>query len=240
MNVSKTIYKAMLWGLPTLSFIGTWWLPAALQISFFSTGIVAAIQTVAFRNPKTRHWLGMTPMPPPKPTEDSAPAAPGTLRLRNDQYRVGGDVAQRGPTYRTLFRGVEKPAPPGMNAEKYEEARAALASGHFLHFRKLYGEAVKDMQFARLPGKDISSVRANSRPRYEAPREPGWRAKLTDGVSSMTTPMKNFAKNKQDIAKAKQTAVAAERYEASRQKEEAMRLKMEKRLRAEQRARRSV
>lgn len=49
--------------MPALSFVFTWWLPAAVQLSFFVSGLVTFLQARAFQNPAIRRKLGITALP---------------------------------------------------------------------------------------------------------------------------------------------------------------------------------
>lgn len=66
----------MLWGLPGIGFVFSWWLPAATQITFLTGSVLSLIQAAAFRNPRVRSLLGITPLYM-KPT-----ARPQTIQTR--------------------------------------------------------------------------------------------------------------------------------------------------------------
>ncbi|PBP23628.1 inner membrane protein OXA1 [Diplocarpon rosae] len=82
-NFRPVVHKAMMWGLPTLSIVFTWWLPAALQLSFMVTGILSFVQSTLFRQPWFRNYFSMTPLPrklPPSTPTQSSPYQ-GQMRL---------------------------------------------------------------------------------------------------------------------------------------------------------------
>jgi YidC/Oxa1 family membrane protein insertase len=53
----------MMWGLPALSLLFTWWLPASVQLSFFVTGVLSFIQVTCMRQTWFRNFFGMVPLP---------------------------------------------------------------------------------------------------------------------------------------------------------------------------------
>jgi len=59
---SPTVFNAMKWGLPALSLIFTWWLPAAVQLSFFDSGLMSFGQATLFRQTWFRERFNMTPL----------------------------------------------------------------------------------------------------------------------------------------------------------------------------------
>ncbi|CZS90190.1 hypothetical protein WAI453_004293 [Rhynchosporium graminicola] len=63
MNVSPEIFKAMIWGMPLLSFLCTFWLPAAVQISFLVSTILSFGQATLFRKDWFRERFNMYPLP---------------------------------------------------------------------------------------------------------------------------------------------------------------------------------
>ncbi|KAH7383535.1 mitochondrial export translocase-like protein Oxa1 [Cadophora sp. MPI-SDFR-AT-0126] len=74
MNVSPEVTKAMIWGLPAISLLFTWWLPAAVQISFFVSGVLSFCQSTLFRQPWFRSYFKMTPLPARKDPNAPAPS----------------------------------------------------------------------------------------------------------------------------------------------------------------------
>lgn len=71
MTISPQMQKALMYGLPTLSLLCTWWLPAAVQLSFFVSAMLGFGQALFFRNPTIRGWLKMPPLNPPVLTTPS-------------------------------------------------------------------------------------------------------------------------------------------------------------------------
>ncbi|KAJ5050804.1 uncharacterized protein L3040_002673 [Drepanopeziza brunnea f. sp. 'multigermtubi'] len=80
LNQNTAMAKFMLWGLPTLTLIATWWLPACLQLSFLVTGFISYLQGAAFRNPWFRSYFNMTQFPVKK--DPSEPGSASTAKMR--------------------------------------------------------------------------------------------------------------------------------------------------------------
>ncbi len=73
--------KALTYGLPGLTVLFTWWLPAAVQISFFVSGLLSFAQASMFKSPVFRNYFGMTPLPSStNPTTRPSPYK-GTMKL---------------------------------------------------------------------------------------------------------------------------------------------------------------
>lgn len=68
--------KAMMWGMPMLTLLFTWWLPAAVQLSFFVSGVLSYFQSALLRQTWFRSWLDMTPIVPKINTTSVAPISP--------------------------------------------------------------------------------------------------------------------------------------------------------------------
>lgn len=82
MNLSPEMTKAMIWGLPAVSVLFTWWLPAAVQISFFVSGVMSLIQSSLFRSDRFRTYFKMTPLPArPNPNGNKPSPYRGDLKI---------------------------------------------------------------------------------------------------------------------------------------------------------------
>ncbi|KAH6719392.1 60Kd inner membrane protein-domain-containing protein [Leptodontidium sp. 2 PMI_412] len=90
MNLSPEMTKAMIWGLPAVSALFTWWLPAAVQISFFVSGVLSLIQSTLFRSSGFRTYFNMTPLPARKD-----PNAPKPSPYRGDLKIAANPVLSR-------------------------------------------------------------------------------------------------------------------------------------------------
>jgi len=69
-----------MYGLPALTLLFTWWLPAALQLSFFVSGVLSYGQASLLRLPKFRQYFNMTPLPQAGPTAPTTPYK-GNLKI---------------------------------------------------------------------------------------------------------------------------------------------------------------
>lgn len=74
--MSANTTKLLSYGFPAISFLVTSFLPAGVQLSFFVTGILSAVQVTLFRVPAVRSYLGMAQMPPPAKSVDPKNASP--------------------------------------------------------------------------------------------------------------------------------------------------------------------
>jgi YidC/Oxa1 family membrane protein insertase len=81
-NFSPQIFKAMMWGLPAISLLFTFWLPAALQLSFLISGICSFGQATLLRQTWFRDYFKMTPIPQ-NPSNTPKPVDPykGNLKV---------------------------------------------------------------------------------------------------------------------------------------------------------------
>lgn len=64
-TMSPTTMKLFAIGMPLLTLVFTYWLPAGLQFSFLLSGVLSAGQATMFRNPAFRAKFGMAQLPTP-------------------------------------------------------------------------------------------------------------------------------------------------------------------------------
>lgn len=76
-NFSPQVFNAMMWGLPLVSLLFTFWLPAALQLSFLVSGIASFGQATLLRQTWFREYFKMTPIPQ---TASSSPKPPSPYK----------------------------------------------------------------------------------------------------------------------------------------------------------------
>lgn len=80
--------KLMMYGLPAITVLFTWWLPAALQFSFFISGLLSFGQASLFKMPAFRRYFNMHPLPESPvaspTTPEGKPPSPykGTMKVR--------------------------------------------------------------------------------------------------------------------------------------------------------------
>jgi YidC/Oxa1 family membrane protein insertase len=85
-NMSPEAMKLMMYGLPAITLLFTWWLPAALQLSFFVSGLLSFGQASLFKWPWFRNYMNMTPLPtgPVAAPDDRTPSPyKGTMKVRS-------------------------------------------------------------------------------------------------------------------------------------------------------------
>ncbi|KAI1078637.1 60Kd inner membrane protein-domain-containing protein [Whalleya microplaca] len=76
---NTNMQKGMMWVLPPLMFLGTAWLPAALQWFFFTFSVTSIGQTWATLNPRVRRWAGLPPLP--RRSKSSSLSSPGPAAI---------------------------------------------------------------------------------------------------------------------------------------------------------------
>lgn len=99
--MTPAVVKGLSYGLPAITVLFTWWLPAGLQLSFFVSGLLSFAQAQIFRSPAFRGWAGMYPLPkkPVDPFAEKVEVSPYQDRVivaTKDQYR---DATNEGPKY---------------------------------------------------------------------------------------------------------------------------------------------
>jgi len=107
-NFSPAVFNAMKWGLPAASLLFTWWLPAAVQLSFFVSGLMSFGQATLFRQSWFREYFNMTPLPTnaiPGKKSDPVAASPykGKLKLAANPVLSQAELSSR-------FQGAQKSA----------------------------------------------------------------------------------------------------------------------------------
>jgi YidC/Oxa1 family membrane protein insertase len=75
-TMDPKMMNALMWGMPAMTLLFTWWLPAAVQLSFFVSGLLSYMQSTLMRQTWFRNWLDMTPIPAKINTTPSAPLSP--------------------------------------------------------------------------------------------------------------------------------------------------------------------
>lgn len=84
--MSPEVMKIVSLALPAISFLFTFWLPAAVQVSFLTTGIMSYLQMWLFQNEAFRARFGMYPLSPPPQPGTSAPSPyKGIINVRARQ-----------------------------------------------------------------------------------------------------------------------------------------------------------
>jgi YidC/Oxa1 family membrane protein insertase len=79
--MSPEATKVLMVVFPALTLLITAFMPAALQVSFFVSGMLSLIQSTLFRMPAFRTYFNMYPLPTPAPATSPTPY-PGTMNVR--------------------------------------------------------------------------------------------------------------------------------------------------------------
>lgn len=152
--------KALQYGLPTLTFVFGFWLPAGLQLSFLVSGICSAIQGTLFRSPGFRKWAGMYPLPEP----NTPKANPTTKEIR---MAARGTNSSGNPVYQAPSSPAEVSEKAGIG-KVIKEIKEAAASG-----KKAAQNYVASKQKTddRRPQQDVAAAaKLEKRRRQEAAR----------------------------------------------------------------------
>ncbi len=136
-NFSPAVFNAMKWGLPALSLGFTFWLPAAVQISFFVSGLLSFGQAALFRQSWFREYFNMTPLsknaiPGKKGAEESSPYK-GKMKVVANPVLSQAELSNR-------FQGAQK---SGLN-QTLSQIRESKPPGGALN--KVINGAFKDVK----------------------------------------------------------------------------------------------
>lgn len=72
--------SGMMWGIPAISLLFTWWLPASVQLQFFVTGALSFAQVTVMRETWFRKFFGMVPLPKPGQQGPALSPYTGTIK----------------------------------------------------------------------------------------------------------------------------------------------------------------
>ncbi|KAI0401992.1 hypothetical protein F4802DRAFT_578046 [Xylaria palmicola] len=123
-TMQQTMMKGMMYIMPPLMFLGTAWLPAALQWFFLVLSIGSVAQTQATLMPSVRRWAELPPLPSPEV------AAAQAVEYQGPTKRGGGfrDTLEQGVTAASKSlkeaTGTTDEKARWKRAQEYEEQRA--------------------------------------------------------------------------------------------------------------------
>jgi YidC/Oxa1 family membrane protein insertase len=80
--LTPTAQMALTYLLPLVTLAFMWYQPAALQLSFFITGLYSSVQSAVFRNPRFRDWAGITPIAAAPNQNAASPSQGGVVQNR--------------------------------------------------------------------------------------------------------------------------------------------------------------
>jgi YidC/Oxa1 family membrane protein insertase len=113
--MTPSTLKAMMYLLPAMSFIFTFWLPATVQLSFFVSGVLSYLQATLFKQPWFRNWANMSPLPTPGGPAANPPSPyKGTLKISANAALSQNELNSRfqGAAVKSASTQVEKAKSP--------------------------------------------------------------------------------------------------------------------------------
>jgi YidC/Oxa1 family membrane protein insertase len=113
--MTPSTLKAMMYLLPAMSFMFTFWLPAAVQLSFFVSGVLSYFQATLFKQPWFRDWAKMSPLPAQGgPAAKSPSPYQGTLKISANAALSQNELNSRfqGAAVKSVSSQVEKAKSP--------------------------------------------------------------------------------------------------------------------------------
>jgi YidC/Oxa1 family membrane protein insertase len=136
-NFSPAVFNAMKWGLPAASLLFTFWLPAAVQLSFFVSGLMSFGQAALFRQSWFREYFKMTPLPknsiPGKKAAEEPSPYQGKMKIAANPVLSQAELSKR-------FQGAQQ---SGLN-QKLSQIREKKPPGGALD--KVISGAFKDVK----------------------------------------------------------------------------------------------
>ncbi|KAL2067525.1 hypothetical protein VTL71DRAFT_1950 [Oculimacula yallundae] len=138
MNLSKEMHRAMIWGMPALSLAFTFWLPAAVQISFFVSSVLSFFQATLFRADWFRKRFNMTPIPQHIGTKTSTPANPSPHRK---DIRIAANPVLSQKQLSGRFQApvtVQNPVASAFQEEEPKPKKAGVIGGFTKEIRETY------------------------------------------------------------------------------------------------------
>ncbi|TVY80802.1 Mitochondrial inner membrane protein OXA1 [Lachnellula suecica] len=109
-SLSPNMQKVVLWAFPAMGILFSWWMPAAVQITFFTQGLLSFIQVTCMRQTWFRRFFNMTPIPKRAEGPDGSSPSPykGNLRRAASPVLSQAELSSRFQSTSSSF-----PRPPG-------------------------------------------------------------------------------------------------------------------------------
>ena len=102
-----------MWGIPAISLLFTWWLPASVQLSFFVTGALSFIQVTCMRQDWFRNFFGMVPLPKTGPKGPEPSPYKGNMKRSESPVLTQEELNSRFQSTSSSFpRPPEAPKTP--------------------------------------------------------------------------------------------------------------------------------
>jgi len=134
-NLTPRMQNAFMWGLPALTIAFTWWMPAAVQVSFFVSGLLSFGQATLFKQDWFRTYFNMTSLLEPKPA-GQAPESPYKGNMKVNPVLSQAELSQR-------FQGVKVSSNLQQKMSKIREAQPPGGA-----FGKVIGGTFKEIKEA--------------------------------------------------------------------------------------------
>jgi YidC/Oxa1 family membrane protein insertase len=120
-------------GFPALSFAFTFWLPAAVQVSFMATGILSYFQMEIFRNEKLRERLGMYPLEARRPPGASSSPYQGAINIKPrpaalTQAELNQTYAEPSAQFKAGQQPLRDMSPPGILGGAIKDIKGTFSS----------------------------------------------------------------------------------------------------------------
>lgn len=125
--MSPQTLRVMSYGLPAITVIFTYFLPAGLQLSFLVSGVLSFFQSSMFKNASFRKAAGMAPLPPPQSANPSSGSS--TIKLAPEQYRDTTSLSYQAPNVTSTLRGVSVNSTPEVEKTMLGSMKASLSDG---------------------------------------------------------------------------------------------------------------
>jgi YidC/Oxa1 family membrane protein insertase len=151
--------KFMLYGLPGLSVLFTFWLPASVQLSFLVTSMLSYMQLLIFKNPRFRERFNMYPISSPViPT-----ASPSTTATTATPSPYKGKMVRRGPPSQAeLNSSYSRPSAARVEIEpaKSSNPLSTIIGGAVKEAKGLRDSALNSMNSANKDRQESRSKKA--------------------------------------------------------------------------------
>ncbi|KAF2497113.1 hypothetical protein BU16DRAFT_459209, partial [Lophium mytilinum] len=129
--------KLMMYGLPGLTILFSWWLPAATQLTFLAGSVLSLLQALIFRQPRIRQALNLTPLY--KPPVIRPPTIETRFAVRPQQPTAG-----RKPVYQAPSSSIGTAPDPLAPPQQKEAEKPGFATKLFTQAREAAGDMFPD------------------------------------------------------------------------------------------------
>lgn len=124
-NMSPEIFNAVKWGFPLVSFLFTFWLPAAVQLSFLVSGLASFSQATLMRQPWFRTYFKMSPLPQRKAPVPTSPRYKGSQMVAAEPVLSSAELNSR-------FQGANPTSQSQTTGDRGATSPLKVSIGKFL------------------------------------------------------------------------------------------------------------